>query len=157
MKERISIQELVALNNTPKAKALILKYGYKPAKSYNDLTFKLIKFTKDYREEALKELANLHPHKELILNYECKQKPTEQVEVITSKDVKSNFESDRGNECQCTECRKMRMMDFQKFSNFEGEMKNPNTNDSLSLSVLFPMVAISGLVALAFYVAFNQK
>ena len=41
MNQRISLQELVAINNTPKAKALLVKYGYKPARSYNDLIKKL--------------------------------------------------------------------------------------------------------------------
>ncbi len=79
--ENISIQELVAVNNTPKAKALIVKYGYEPAKNYDDLLYKLFVFTKEHKEDALKELANIHPDKELILNYfsneekcDCRQK-----------------------------------------------------------------------------------
>jgi hypothetical protein len=153
MKERITLQQLVAFNNTPKAKALIVKYGYKPAKSYNDLEYKLLRFTKDFKEEALKELAKIHPHRDLILNYECKQEPKEQAEVITSKEVKSNFEGDWGNQCQCTECRQKRFMENQKFLNFEGEQKS----NEPKLATMFPLIAISGIVAIVFYIGFSKN
>ena len=39
--EKISLQELIAINNTPKAKALIIRYGYEPAQNYEDLVYKL--------------------------------------------------------------------------------------------------------------------
>ena len=160
MKERITLQQLVAYNNTPKAKALIVKYGYKPAKSYNDLTYKLFRFTKDFKEEALQEIAKIHPHKELILNYECKTPEIEKVEVLTSKNTKSNFEGEWGDECQCRECRKKRMMGMQKFMNFEGEnnmpqIKTPEGNPSIM--TMFPLIAISGIVAITFYIAFTKK
>ena len=58
MQEKISLQELIALNNTQQAKNLIKKYGYRPARNYDDLIQKLYRFTKENREEALKELAN---------------------------------------------------------------------------------------------------
>ena len=37
MKQNISLQELIAINNPSKAKALVVKYGYRPARNYNDL------------------------------------------------------------------------------------------------------------------------
>ena len=153
MKERITLQQLIAYNNTPKAKALIVKYGYKPAKSYNDLEYKLYRFTKDFKQEALKELANIHPHKDLILNFECKQEKVDQPEVITSNDVKSNFEGDWGNECQCANCKRERFMQSQKFLNFEGDKQQTQP----TLATMFPLVAISGMVAIAFYIAFSKR
>jgi hypothetical protein len=160
MKERITLQQLVAYNNTPKAKALIVKYGYKPAKSYNDLTYKLFRFTKDFKEEALQEIAKIHPHKELILNYECKTPEVEKVEVLTSKNTKTNFEGEWGDECQCRECRKKRMMGFQNFMNFEGENiqpQNKSAEPTPSIMSMFPLIAISGIVAIGFYIAFSKK
>lgn len=67
--EKISIQEYIACNNRPMAQKMLVKYGLKPAKSPVEMERKLIALTKDYREEALKELANIHPDKELILKY----------------------------------------------------------------------------------------
>ena len=93
MQERISLQELIAYNNTPKAKALIIKYGYQPAKSYKDLMYKLFRLTKEYREEGIKELAKLHPHKDLILNYNMPIVKQEEQPVKTkSRNGFSNFE-----------------------------------------------------------------
>jgi len=158
MKERVSLQELIALNNTPKAKALIVKYGYKPAKNYNDLTYKLVRFTKDFRDEALKELSNIHPHKDLILNYHCKPE-TDKLELI-KKDKKENFEGNWGDECQCRECRRKRMIGLNDFMNFEGtDTPNNNQNNpaNTQLATLFPIIAISGIVAIGMYIAFASK
>ena len=66
---KISLEELIAVNNTPKAKALVIRYGYEPAVNYQDLVQKLHRVKREYREEALEEMADLHPHKDLILHY----------------------------------------------------------------------------------------
>jgi hypothetical protein len=132
--EKISLQELIAINNTPKAKALIVKYGYEPAQNYDDLIYKLFRLTKDYRKEALKDLADLHPHKELILNYF--QRP----------------------ECTCqNQPEKIRRRIGRRYSNFEysddyidveGD-KNNLENKINSIEKYMPMIAIAGIFALA--------
>lgn len=132
--EKISLQELIAINNTPKAKALIVKYGYEPAQNYDDLIYKLFRLTKDYRKEALKDLADLHPHKELILNYF--QRP----------------------ECTCqNQPEKIRKRIGRRYSNFEysddyidveGD-KNNLENKINSIEKYMPMIAIAGIFALA--------
>lgn len=66
MKERISLQELIAVNNPSKARALVVKYGFRPARNTNDLIYKLFRITKDNGEEGLKDLAQIHPHKDLL-------------------------------------------------------------------------------------------
>lgn len=67
--EKISIQEYIAYNNRPMAQKMLVKYGLKPAKSPVEMEKKLIALTRDYKEDALKEFANMHPDKELILKY----------------------------------------------------------------------------------------
>jgi hypothetical protein len=67
--EKISIQEYIAYNNRPMAQKMLVKYGLKPAKSPIEMERKLIALTRDYKEEALREFANMHPDKELILKY----------------------------------------------------------------------------------------
>jgi hypothetical protein len=64
MKQNISLQELIAINNPSKAKSLVIKYGYRPARNFNDLIQKLFRLTKEYREDALKDLVDIHPHKD---------------------------------------------------------------------------------------------
>ncbi len=131
--ENISIQELIALNNTPKAKALIVKYGYDPARNYDDLVYKLFMLTKDYKEEALKDLAELHPHKDLILNYFGK------------------------SECDCDEKVKSIISRFsnKKYSNFEYADEyidfngSKNKSDESKIKEYLPMVLIAGIFAIA--------
>lgn len=132
--EKISLQELIAINNTPKAKALIVRYGYEPARNYEDLMYKLFRFTKDYRKEALKELANIHPHKDLILNYF--QRP----------------------ECDCQKPEKIRKRVGSKYSNFEfsddyidveGSKDNGLEKKLDGIEKYMPMIAIAGIFALA--------
>jgi hypothetical protein len=131
--EKISLQELIAVNNTPKAKALIIRYGYDPATSYDDLIYKLFRLTKDYKKEALKDLAELHPHKDLILNYF--QRP----------------------ECDCQKPEKIRKRIGRRYSNFEmsddyidveGD-KNNLENKVNTIEKYMPMIAIAGIFALA--------
>jgi hypothetical protein len=69
MQEKISIQEYIAYNNKPLAQKMLVKYGLRPAKSPIELERKLVSLTRDYKEEALRELANIHPDKDLILNF----------------------------------------------------------------------------------------
>jgi hypothetical protein len=126
MQEKISLQELIALNNTQQAKNLIKKYGYRPARNYDDLIQKLYRFTKENREEALKELANLHPHKDLILNYFC------------VAENKSNADGlNNPAECVCPSCQmaRMRMMGY---SNLTGD-ENTDKNDKM-LAYLPPVL-----------------
>jgi hypothetical protein len=120
MQEKISLQELIALNNTQQAKNLIKKYGYRPARNYDDLIQKLYRFTKENREEALKELANLHPHKDLILNYFC------------VAENKSNADGlNNPAECVCPSCQmaRMRMMGY---SNLTGDENTDKTDKMLA-------------------------
>jgi hypothetical protein len=119
MQEKISLQELIALHNTQQAKNLIKKYGYRPARNYDDLIQKLYRFTKENREEALKELANLHPHKDLILNYFC------------VAENKSNADGlNNSSECGCPSCQmaRMRMMGY---SNLTGDAITDTNNNML--------------------------
>jgi hypothetical protein len=126
MQEKISLQELIALNNTQQAKNLIKKYGYRPARNYDDLIQKLYRFTKENREEALKELANLHPHKDLILNYFC------------VAENKSNADGlNNPAECVCPSCQMARMK-MMGYSNLTGD-ENTDNNDKM-LAYLPPVL-----------------
>ena len=132
MQEKISLQELVALNNTAQSKKLIVQYGYKPARNYNDLISKMYRFTKDYREDALKELANIHPHKDLIMNYFC----------VANNEPKSNADGDdKTINCQCPSSELARM---KMYSNFEGN--EPNSKESIKDYI--PIILIGGFVTL---------
>jgi hypothetical protein len=131
MKNTISLQELIAVNNTPKAKALIIKYGYRPARSYNDLIQKLTLFTKEFKEDALKELVELHPHKDLVLHYSNESSPLEKTEV------KSNCDGDT----MCSKCKEK-----ERYSNFEANNNASQLNQQADWKSMFPVIAVTSLV-----------
>ena len=142
MKENISLQELIAINNTSKAKALVVKYGYRPARNYNDLIQKLFRLTKEHREDALKDLVDIHPHKDLILNYAMP------VPVVTEN--KSNLDGDN----ICPVCK----ANQNRYLNFEGEVSNDKTNSNVNSDwkSMLPIIAITSLVTASLVVAFKS-
>lgn len=146
MNKRISLQELIAINNTPKAKALIVKYGYRPARSYNDLIKKLTIFTNEFKEEALKELAEIHPHKDLILNFN---------QPIISE-TKSNCDGDN----MCDKCKKE-----NQYLGFEGDktvnqITKPNTISqnlvNYDFKSMLPTIAITSLITASFVILISR-
>jgi len=143
MKENISLQELIAINNTSKAKALVVKYGYRPARNYNDLIQKLFRLTKEHREDALKDLVDIHPHKDLILNYAMP------VPVVTEN--KSNCDGDT----MCSVCSAKAK---EKYMNFEGEVSNDKTNSNVNSDwkSMLPVIAITSLVTASLVVALKS-
>jgi hypothetical protein len=143
MKENISLQELIAINNTSKAKALVVKYGYRPARNYNDLIQKLFRLTKEHREDALKDLVDIHPHKDLILNYAMP------VPVVTEN--KSNCDGDN----MCPVCSAKAK---EKYMNFEGEVSNDKTNSNVNSDwkSMLPLIAITSLVTASLVVALKS-
>jgi len=137
MSQNISLQELIAINNTPKAKALIVKYGYRPARSFNDLIQKLFQFTKEYKDEALKELAEIHPHKDLILNY------AQLTPIVEEK--KSNCNGDD----MCPVCKaKQTMMSF--------EGSNTNTTQHTDIKTMLPIIAMTSIITAVFVVVLKK-
>jgi hypothetical protein len=94
--EKISIQEYIAYNNRPMAQKMLVKYGLKPAKSPVEMERKLIALTRDYKEEALREFANIHPDKELILKYADKEEKKSKFCGC------SGFDGDDSSFCGCS-------------------------------------------------------
>lgn len=144
MRERISLQELVAYNNTPKAKALIKQYGYEPARNHNDLVDKLIQMTRDYKEEALEDLALLHPHRDLIMNYS--KRPL--VQPMRPNTSLLN-ENGHGAGCKCPKCVRdtFSNFDLEEYIDFIGS-KSKNKSEKNTLNEYIPIIAVAGLFAL---------
>jgi len=123
--QKISIQELVAINETPRAKALLVRYGYKPARNIDELVYMLFRFTREYREEALEELTKLHPHRSLILHYQ---------------DDKGLSRSGRFSSFEMEE-----QLDF-----LGGKSKDDSSpkNSMQTINDYLPLIAVAGLFAL---------
>jgi len=124
--EKISIQEYIAYNNRPMAQKMLVKYGLKSAKSPMEMERKLISLTKDYKEEALRELANIHPDKELILKY------VDREEKKSGFCGCSGFDGDNSSSfCGCSGFDGDNKSSFCGCSGFNGENKKENTNNNL--------------------------
>jgi hypothetical protein len=135
MKQKITLQELIATNNPLKAKALVIKYGYKPARNYNDLIHKLFQLTREYREDALKELVEIHPHKDLILHYAI-PKPIE-------NETKSNCDGDT----MCPVCKAKKEKKFAGFDGTNDVSNNTNnTNVNSDWKSMLPIIAVTSLI-----------
>jgi len=140
MKQNISLQELIAINNPSKAKALVVKYGYRPARSYNDLIQKLFVLTKEHREDALKDLVEIHPHKDLIMNFS--------MPMILENESKSNREGDD----LCASCKAKK----EQFMNFEGAESSINSKRNYDLKEILPIIAITSLVTTTLVLALKS-
>lgn len=136
MKQNISLQELIAINNPSKAKALVVKYGYKPARNYNDLIQKLFRLTKEHREDALNDLVDIHPHKDLIIHYAL---PTP-----IETEVKSNCDGD-------TMCPKCMAKAKEKYMSFEGTESAP-TNSNADWKSMLPLIGLTSLVSVSLFI-----
>ena len=143
MKQNISLQELIAINNPSRAKALIVKYGYRPARNYNDLIQKLFRLTKEHREDALKDLVDIHPHKDLIIHYAMP------IPVVT--ETKSNCDGDT----MCSVCTAKAK---EKYMNFEGDVASNNTTPNVNSDwkSMLPIIAITSLVTASLVIALKS-
>lgn len=130
MMQKITLPEIVAYNNTPKAKALVVRYGYNSPINHTELVQTLVQFMKDYRKEALEEMAKIHPHKDLIS------------EFIARKENKS-----KESGCNCHNSKKQRFSNFalaDEYIDFDGSSKNKN----MKLDDYLPIIAVAGIFAL---------
>lgn len=138
MKQNITLQELIAINNPSKAKALIVKYGYSPARNYNDLIQKLFRLTKEHREDALNDLVEIHPHKDLIINYSTP--------INVEAEVKSNCNGD-------TMCQTCMAKSKEKYMNFEGEeSKQVSNNQNSDWKAMLPLIGLTSLVSVSLFI-----
>jgi len=149
MNKRISIQELVALNNTPKANALVMKYGLRPAQDMPDLVNKLKYITMEYKEEALMDMAELHPHKDLLDFIRKESEPTSNACGCSSSADGTN-PNGHGKSCQCKDCKKYSNFEYaDDYLDADGS-SSPKQKDMMNqFAQYMTMIAVAGIFALA--------
>ena len=79
----------------PLAQGILVKYGYEQAKNETELAHKLASVVMNVGESALKDIATIHPDKELILSF-CSTTP--QVPVVETKPAEKKVTL---NDCGC--------------------------------------------------------
>lgn len=142
-------------NRQPELKRLIVKYGLNPAKNKVDLWKKINYLVAKFKDEMLRDLAEIHPDKDLILWNESQKEDVKLPEStpIAIVEAKSNacgcsgangekeFSNCYGNpSCSCG-CK-------NNYANVEGENEDNKSKDNLPLLVVGSLLVISGLLFL---------
>lgn len=156
-KPEITITELLATNCTGPARKLLKQYGKPDAKDYGDLQAKLIELYRDTsdKKQLEKQLAELHPHKDWILQY-CApapviaETPKEEIKPVTKDPldtpgkltvVDNGYHSMDGNERRSNAC-------GCQHSGFNGPQNNapaPSKSDSATLVCVVAIVALAAI------------
>ncbi len=74
----------------PAAQAILVKYGYEQAKNETELAHKLASVVMNVGENALKDIASIHPDKELILSFYSPSMPAAHLMDTAEKKVTLN-------------------------------------------------------------------
>lgn len=88
----MNVYEYIASNNPREANYLLSGYGYKKTLSKKEISENLKAFVRKNKAEGLKELADIHPDKDLILSSLAEDK------VTVSTDEQMNFAGVSGQE-----------------------------------------------------------
>lgn len=118
-KKKITVLGLIANESTSDARKLLHKYGIEDAVNHADLEVKLSQMyaKADDKKKLEKELAEIHPHKALILEYLVPKAeeiiaPTEAIKEIAKEELKPEIKSN------CSGC--------SSFSNCSGASGSSN-------------------------------
>ena len=154
MGKGISLQELIAINSTPKARALVVKYGFRPARSTDDLIKKLYRITKENKKDALQDLIAIHPHSDL---FSWKAEQEEMSNVCGGCGVLSGVDGVKSSGCGCKACedKHSNMVVDDVYVDVEGKeagkgVKNPLNAETVvnKTSEYLPLVVVATVFAI---------
>jgi hypothetical protein len=152
----------------PELRRLVVKYGLQPAKNSKDLLDKVSYLMLKFKEEFLKDIAAIHPDRELILWSQDSDKKSsvdavaaenaviekKSKEVISSacgcsgadgvsQDAADEFSNCGGNpDCKCGN------KSNQVFSNAEGKSFSDTLKDNMPLVIVGSLLLVGGLIFL---------
>lgn len=148
-------------NKRPELNEMVVKYGLKPAKSSLELYKKVNAVVAKYKDEALKDIAKLHPDRDLILwSVGYKESSNGQPEVEEKSSAAgcgcSGADGSYSNcggcgcgcgvgcGCGCGNNQKNRM----QYSNAEGQPVSDTIKNNLPLVVIGSLLVVGGLLFL---------
>lgn len=167
---KINTIRYVFENKKPELRRIVVKYGLPPAKNDADLWKKTNYLVAKFQEEAMKDIALIHPDRELIIwSSESKSKPSINTDLVpalepvpitvvaTSSNINANGEDNYSNACGCSGAN-----GETEYSNCNGNKKcncgcdsnrnysNVEGNDKKSFSDILkenlPTVVVGGLL-----------
>lgn len=135
----MNLYTYVAANNPYFVKSLAHKYGHELKKDPN-LSFVLEQLVAIHGEQALTEIINVHPDKDLFKDYYLKQE----------EESKVNATGDEKNTCSCKQCCRCRNNNNQEYLNLTGAItgsdmyaKNKEVLTSTNLMVFAGAIVIA--------------
>jgi hypothetical protein len=139
----MSIYEYLAENKQNEVIDLLSKFGMPRPTSVDDAIYKLQTVALNYREAFFKEVAEIHPDKDLILHF----LQTPQEEVIETE-VKSNCD---GGSCSCASCQAKSNMDAQQKT-----VQEAATDFNTAMAKYLPTIGLA-ILATQFYIIWTLK
>lgn len=158
----------------PELRRLVVKYGLQPAKNSKDLLDKVSYLTLKFKEEFLKDIAAIHPDRDLILwsqdsdkksavdavaaetSVLTKKEPYDKKskEVISSAcgcsgaDGENQDAADEFSNCGGNPDCKCGNKNNQSFSNAEGKSFSDTLKDNMPLVIVGSLLLVGGLIFL---------
>jgi len=154
-KPHIPLLELLAINNTQKARELLQKYGKEDALSYADLEDKLAQLYATSKDKVELEMsfAEIHPHKDFILKYLAPSKIQTKV-IIPENHASADANDDNDMSEQQSSCEGNPNCNCNKKSSFDNNeaivQRVPAQVRQLNSSELVAIVGIVALVGFAY-------
>ena len=161
----------VFANRQPELRRLVVKYGLTPAKNEHDLWRKVNYLGKTFKKEFFKDIADIHPDRELILWNELpklSQAPTSisdadvkhpEIQEIVKKVIEkksgacgcsgADGEEESSNcggnpNCGCGKGKK----NEPSFSNADGKSLSDTLKDNMPLVIIGSLILVGGLILL---------
>lgn len=155
-------------NRQPELRRLVVKYGLPPAKNSKDLWSKVNYLVAKFKSEMLKDIADIHPDKDLIVWSESTKNAPTSINEIDLKSILPIAKEDKSSACGCSgadgdysECQGNPNCDCNKgYSNCGG---NPNCKcgqysnadgigskikDNMPIVVIASLLVVGGLLFL---------
>jgi hypothetical protein len=149
-KQRVSLLGVIANGSTGDARRLLKKYGEPDATNHKDLEVKLSKLyaKTDDKIQIEKEFAEIHPHKEFILQY-LAPKPIVSEPEITIEEVEAKTKAMATGGCGCgnPNCRNSQVSNACGCSGADGSSTTPASN-STSMNSGIMVLGILGIIGI---------
>lgn len=133
--QKITIFDYIVSHNAGKAKAFVNKYGFQPSKNANQLVGQMKSIVSNYGEETLKDLAKIHPDKDLILSIQEVSADKEQLNACGC-----------GSYANCEGCGGKCGAHKSPMLNLDGDTKNENKTKQSTDIMPLAMVAMVTLI-----------
>lgn len=142
---KLTLAETIAHRNPEVANQFLIKYGYPASSNRDEVALKLNSFILNHEGDALKELGNIHPDRELLFSNFTSEQPAPEIKVDVAP-IKSKFKHTHHNCCGHSNA------DGDEYSNCGGgpsyNADGKNNPQGILANNMFPAIAMIGIIGL---------